>query len=73
MLFRKPYNHNVRNDTYRAVPLDAVLVQHFNQVNTLTGNILVPGGYLERFFHPEDGLGRFLKPLMKLLFRNIPE
>ena len=72
MLFRKPYNHNVRNDTYRAVPLDAVLVQHFNQVNTLTGNILVPGGYLERFFHPEDGLGRLLKTINETTVPEYP-
>lgn len=63
MLFRKPYNHTVRNDTYRAVPMDAVLVQHFSGVRILTQTILEPGGYLERFFHPGKNFGNFLQTL----------
>ncbi|MFA5301856.1 MAG: hypothetical protein WC395_04130 [Bacteroidales bacterium] len=72
MLFRKPYNHSVQNDTYRAVPLDAVLVQHFSQVNTLTDDLLASGGYLERFFHPGDGLGHFLKILKETTVPGFP-
>ena len=72
MLFREPSNHTVRNDTYRAVPLDAVLVQHFSQVNTLTDNILDPEGYLESFFHPGEGLGRFLKTFKETTIPGFP-
>ncbi len=72
MLFKKPFNNTVRNDTYRAVPMDAILVQHFSRMNTLTGGILKPGGYLERFFHPGKGLHKFLRTLGKITPAGFP-
>ena len=46
VLFRNAGHPVSSNNTYKAVPVDAVLVQHFSQLSTLTGEVLSPGSYM---------------------------
>ena len=59
VLFRTPSNPVVHNNTYKAVPMDAVMIQHFSRLETLTSDVLVPGGYLQDVFDPGNGLRSF--------------
>jgi hypothetical protein len=73
LLFRKPGDNIVRNDTYRAVPVDAVLVQHFSRLGTLTKDILNPQSYIGRFFHPGENMRMFLDRLETFISSDCPE
>ncbi len=72
LLFRDSGDHAAGNSTYRAVPVDAVLVQHFSGLNTLTGEVLTPGSYLESLFHPEQETQAFLAELTAFLTAAYP-
>ncbi|HPW78323.1 MAG: hypothetical protein BWX62_00757 [Bacteroidetes bacterium ADurb.Bin037] len=72
-LFKKSGESVIRNDTYRAVPVDAVLVQHFSRFNTLTLNILEPGNYIGRFFRPTEAMSLFLDRLGNFTATDCPE
>ena len=73
LLFRSGENHTVRNDTYRAVPVDALLVQHFSQWNTLARITMEPGSYFERAFHPAEGMRMFLGRIETFVASECPE
>ena len=49
VLFRTPSNPIVHNNTYRAVPMDVVMIQHFGRFETLAAEVLLPEGYLSMF------------------------
>ncbi|NLA15280.1 MAG: hypothetical protein GX877_01935 [Bacteroidales bacterium] len=59
VLFRTPSAPKVSNNTYSAVPVDAVYIQHFSKLETLTKEIIVPGGYLQGVFNPGQSLSYF--------------
>jgi hypothetical protein len=72
VLFRDSGHPVTSNNTYRAVPVDAVLVQHFSQLSTLTGEVLAPDSYMERLFHPEEGTQVFLDELSSFITLHDP-
>lgn len=49
--------------TYKAVPLDAVLVQHFPHFETLGRSVAVPDGYFPILYKGGDAQGVFLRQL----------
>ncbi|MBP6867521.1 MAG: hypothetical protein KBC07_00840 [Bacteroidales bacterium] len=72
VLFRNAGHPVSSNNTYKAVPVDAVLVQHFSQLSTLTGEVLSPGSYMERLFHPVAGTQALLEELNSYITLHNP-
>lgn len=72
VLFRNTGPTVTNNNTYRAVPVDAVLVQHFSRLSTLTAEVLAPGSYIERLFHPQAGTQAFLQELSSFMTVHHP-
>lgn len=72
VLFRTPSNPVVHNNTYKAVPMDAVMIQHFSRLETLTSDVLVPGGYLQDVFDPGNGLRSFWNHLASFFGTQYP-
>lgn len=72
VLFRTPSNPIVHNNTYRAVPMDVVMIQHFGRFETLAAEVLLPEGYLSNVFMPGREMSAFWAGLASFLPDRYP-
>lgn len=59
-LFRNVEPEPIKDATYKVVPLDAVLVQHFSSLATVTESLADTSGYFSHILHQGGGLRTFL-------------
>ena len=50
VLFRTPSNPIVHNNTYRAVPMDVVMIQHFGRFETLAAGTAAGRLFIQCFY-----------------------